>query len=140
MKQSQKLLLTWLIEDTGLFAKIKGLVSPKDFTEELYQRAAKEVFSQYEKTKSVNPAQIISLFPNEEDQKEIAALFNARIHKVETKADLEKVLKETIIRIKQNSIDEQTKNTNPVDLTAMMELIEAKRQLETLEKLHISID
>lgn len=140
MKQSQKLLLTWLIEDTGLFAKIKGLVSPKDFTEELYQRAANEVFSQYEKTKSVNPAQIISLFPNEEDQKEIAALFNARIHKVETKADLEKVLKETIIRIKQNSIDEQTKNTNPADLTAMMELIEAKRQLETLEKLHISID
>lgn len=140
MKQSQKLLLTWLIEDNDLFRKIKGLVGPEDFTEELYRKAAGEVFSQYEKTGTVNPAQIISLFPEEEDQKEIAGLFSARIHEVETKADLEKVLKETIIRIKQNSIDERTKNTNPADLAAMMGLIEAKRQLEALETLHISIN
>ncbi len=139
MRQSQKLILTWLIENTGLYAKIKDLVVPEDFTEELYRKVAVEVFSQYEKNQSVNPAQIISLFP-EEDQKEIAALFNARIPKIESKADWEKVLRETIIRIKQNSIDEQTRNTNPTDLPAMMKLIEAKRQLETLEKLHISID
>ncbi len=139
MRQSQKLILTWLIENTGLYAKIKDLVVPEDFTEELYRKVAVEVFSQYEKNQSVNPAQIISLFP-EEDQKEIAALFNARIPKIESKADWEKVLRETIIRIKQNSIDEQTRNTNPTDLLAMMKLIEAKRQLETLEKLHISID
>lgn len=140
MKISQKFLLTWLVEDPGMFAKIKGLVSPEDFTEELYRKAAEEVFSQYENSGSVNPAQIISLFPEEEDQKEIAGIFSARIPEVESKADMEKVLKETIIRIKQNSIDKRTSNTNPADLAAMMKLIEAKRQLETLETLHISID
>lgn len=140
MKISQKFLLTWLVEDPGMFTKIKGLVSPEDFTEELYRKAAEKVFSQYEKSGSVNPAQIISLFPEEEDQKEIAGIFSARIPEVESKADMEKVLKETIIRIKQNSIDKQTSNTNPADLAAMMKLIEAKRQLETLETLHISID
>ena len=140
MKISQKFLLTLLVEDPGMFAKIKGLVSPEDFTEELYRKAAEEVFSQYENSGSVNPAQIISLFPEEEDQKEIAGIFSARIPEVESKADMEKVLKETIIRIKQNSIDKRTSNTNPADLAAMMKLIEAKRQLETLETLHISID
>lgn len=140
MKQSQKLLLTWLIEDNGLFKKIEKLVGPEDFTEELYRKAAEEVFSQYEKTGTVNPAQIISLFPEQEDQKEIAGLFSARLHDLEHKSDLEKVLKETIIRIKQNSIDVRTRNTNPADLAAMMKLIEAKRQLETLETLHISIN
>lgn len=140
MKQSQKLLLTWLIEDNGLFKRIEKLVGPEDFTEELYRKAAEEVFSQYEKTGTVNPAQIISLFPEQEDQKEIAGLFSARLHDLEHKSDLEKVLKETIIRIKQNSIDVRTRNTNPADLAAMMKLIEAKRQLETLETLHISIN
>lgn len=140
MKQSQKLLLTWLIEDTRLFDTVKGLITADDFTEELYHKVAQEIFAQYEKERTVNPAQIINLFPDEELQKEIAGLFNARIHEVETKSDMEKALKETIIRIKQNSIDFKTEHTDPMDLNAMMQIVEDRRALEKLEKLHISID
>lgn len=140
MKQSQKLLLTWLIEDTRLFDTVKGMITADDFTEELYHKVAQEVFAQYEKERTVNPAQIINLFPDEELQKEIAGLFNARIHEVETKNDMEKALKETIIRIKQNSIDFKTENTDRMDLNAMMQIVEDRRALEKLEKLHISID
>ena len=140
MKQSQKLLLTWLIEDTRLFGAIKGLITAEDFTEELYHRVATELFAQYEADGSVNPAQIISRFPEANEQKEIAGLFNARIHEIENKNDREKALKETIIRIKQNSIDYRTRNNNPTDLAAMMKIVEDKRALEKLEKLHISID
>lgn len=140
MKQSQKLLLTWLIEDTRLFGAIKGLITAEDFTEELYHRVATELFAQYEADGSVNPAQIISRFPEADEQKEIAGLFNARIHEIENKNDREKALKETIIRIKQNSIDYRTRNNNPTDLVAMMKIVEDKRALEKLEKLHISID
>lgn len=140
MKQSQKLLLTWLIEDTRLFGAIKGLITAEDFTEELYHRVAMELFAQFEADGSVNPAQIISRFPEADEQKEIAGLFNARIHEIENKNDREKALKETIIRIKQNSIDYRTRNNNPTDLAAMMKIVEDKRSLEKLEKLHISID
>ena len=140
MKQSQKLLLTWLIEDTRLFGAIKGLITEEDFTEELYHRVATELFAQFEADGSVNPAQIISRFPEADEQKEIAGLFNARIHEIENKNDREKALKETIIRIKQNSIDYRTRNNNPTDLAAMMKIVEDKRALEKLEKLHISID
>ena len=140
MKQSQKLLLTWLIEDTRLFGVIKGLVTAEDFTEELYHRVATELFAQFEADGSVNPAQIISRFPEADEQKEIAGLFNARIHEIENKNDREKALKETIIRIKQNSIDYRTRNNNPTNLAAMMKIVEDKRALEKLEKLHISID
>lgn len=38
----------------------------------------------------VNPAKIISRFQEEEEQKEIAGLFNAKNHEVETKQDKEK--------------------------------------------------
>ena len=140
MKQSQKLLLTWLIEDPRLFGKVEKLITADDFTEELYHRVAQELFAQYDRDKKVNPAQIISLFQEEEEQKEVAGLFNARIHEVETKNDMEKALKETVIRIKQNSIDYRTKHADPTDLNVLMKVVEDKRSLEKLERLHISID
>ena len=135
MKQSQKLLLTWLVNDTGLFETIKGLIKADDFTEELYHRVAEELFGQYERDKSVNPARIVSMFPEEEEQKEVAALFNARIHEVETKNDMDKALKETILRIKQNSIDYRTRHADPTDMNALMQIVEDKRALEKLEKM-----
>jgi DNA primase len=140
MKQSQKLLLTWLIEDTRLFGTIKGLIGADDFTEELYHRVAVQLFSQYNGSGAVNPAQIISTFPEEEEQREVAGLFNARIHDVETKADREKALKETIIRVKRNSVEQRSKTMDPTDMSALMKVVEDKRTLEQLEKLHISID
>ena len=138
--KSQKLLLTWLIEDTRLFDVIRGLINPEDFTEGLYHEVARMLFEQYETEKKVNPAKIISYFEDEEEQKEIAALFNASIHEVETKSDMEKAIKETIIRIKTNSINMRSKNLEPTDMAGLMKIVEDKRSLEKLEKLHISID
>lgn len=140
MKQSQKLLLTWLIENTRLFGTIRSLITADDFTEEIYHKVAEQLFAQYEETQTVNPAKIISSFLNEEEQREVAGLFNARIHEVETKGDMEKALKETIIRIKQNSIEYHSKNMDPTDMAALMKVVEDKRKLEQLEKLHIPID
>ena len=140
MKQSQKLLLTWLIENTGLYHKIKKYIAPKDFTEEIYHKVAEVLFQQFEESGEANPAKIVSMFPDEEAQKEIAALFNARIHEVESKEDREKALKETIIRIKQNSIKYRSGHLAPTDMAGLMQLVTDKRDLEELEKLHISID
>lgn len=140
MKKSQKLLLTWLIENPGLFHKIKKYISPEDFTEEIYHKVAKIVFRQFEESGAVNPAQIVSMFQSEEEQREIAGLFNARIHKIETKEEKEKALKETIIRIKENSIEYHSKQLAPTDMEGLTKIIDAKRALETLEKLHISAD
>lgn len=140
IKQSQKLLLTWLIENTGLYHKIKKYIVPEDFTEEIYRKVATILFRQFEENGSANPAQIVSMFPEEEEQNEIAALFNARIHEVESKEDKEKALKETIIRVKQNSIKVRSEHLAPTDMAGLMKLVTEKRDLEELEKLHISID
>lgn len=140
MKQSQKLLLTWLIEDTRLFKTIEGLITPEDFTEKLYHRVAEKLFEQYKTEGAVNPAQIVSMEAGEEEQREIASLFNATIHEVETQNEMEKALKETIIRIKQNSINYRSDHLDPNDMAGLMKVIEDKRALEKLEKLHISIN
>ena len=140
MKQSQKLLLTWLIENTGLFSMIEKYITPEDFTEEIYRKAAEILFVQFHETGKVNPAQIVSMFHSEEEQREIAGLFNAGIHQVETKEDREKALKETIIRVKRNSMEFQAKTAAPTDMEALQKMVADKRALEELEKVHISVD
>lgn len=140
MKQSQKLLLTWLIEHTALFPKISKYIMPEDFTEEIYRSVAKILYAQFREQGTVNPAQIISMFQNEEEQREIAGLFNATIREVKTKEEKEKALRETIVRIKQNSIKYRSGTLAPTDMEGLMKLVEDKRALEELQKLHISID
>ena len=95
---------------------------------------------QYQSQGQANPAKIISMFEDEEEQKEVASLFNARIHEVESESDMEKALKETIIRIKQNSINYRSEHANPADLNAMMQILEDRKALQQLEKLHISLN
>lgn len=140
MKQSQKLLLTWLIENTGLFQKIKKYITPADFTEEIYHRVAELLFAQYEETGAVNPAKIVSMFENEEEQREIAGLFNATIPAAATKEDRDKALKETIVRIKENSINHRSKELAPTDMEGLMKIVQDKKALEELERMHISMD
>ncbi len=132
MKQSQKLMLTWLIEEPELFPKISPYLGAEDFTEDLYRQAAEMVFSQYREGK-LNPAGIISRFTEEEQQREIAALFNARLKEVTTAAEKEKALRETVIRLKENSIQYRSRHLQPTDMEGLQKLIADKKAMEALK-------
>ncbi len=136
MKKSQRLLLTWLIEDPALFDRIGDLIRPEDFTEEIYRQVAEIVYAQHAEG-GVNPARIISMFPEEEQQREAAALFNARIESLDKKQDREKALNETVRRVKQNSIAYRSRHLDPMDIAGLQKLVEDRKRLA---KLHISID
>ncbi len=140
MKTSQKLLLTWLIEEPSLFSKIRTLITPEDFTEEIYRQAAELLFDQYEKSGEVNPAQIVSMFENEEEQREIAGIFHARIREGDTKGDMEKELNGIIYRVKENSYQYYCRHMDPADIDAGNKMISGRQALEKLKKLHISIN
>lgn len=137
--QSQKILLTWLIENEKIFGQIKKYISPADFTKELYRTVAELLYEQYEEGNLV-PVKVMNHFTDEEEHREVAALFNTRIESLETKAEQEKALKETIIRVKNNSVEEATKSLEPTDIAGLQRLMETKRSLQDLQKLHISID
>lgn len=137
--QSQKILLTWLIENERVFAQIKKYITPMDFTKELYQEVAGLLYDQYE-AGELSPAKVMNHFTDEEEHREVASLFHTRIQKLHTKEEQEKALKETIIRVKNNSVDHATKMLDPTDIMGLQRLMEAKRSLQDLQKLHISID
>ena len=137
--KSQKILLTWLIEDEGIFNQIRRYITPDDFTGELYKKVAALLYEQYE-GQDVNPARIMNHFTDEEEHREVASLFHTKIRELTTIREQEKALKETIIRVKGHSIDTAAKNLAPTDIAGLQRLMEAKRELQDLEKLHISIN
>ena len=62
------------------------------------------------------------------------------ITELTTPEEREKALKETVVRVKAHSIGEAAARLDPTDIRGLQRLMEAKRQLQDLEKLHISIN
>lgn len=138
MKKSQRMLLTWLSERPALYQIVRKYIKEEDFTTPLYRQVAACLFEQLE-AGNLNPAQIASQFTDAEQQREVASLFNTNLT-VDTKEEMEKALKETICRIMRNSIEYQTQNLEPSDIMGLQNIVKSKRQLEEMEKLHISLE
>ena len=136
---SQKLLLTWLIEDESLFEQIGRYIQPGDFTTELYHTVAELLYEQHD-AGEVNPARIMNHFTDEEEHRQVAALFHTKIRELTTKEEQEKALKETIIRVKQHSVEYATQHLAPTDIGGLQRLMEEKKALQDLSRLHISIN
>ncbi len=137
--KSQRILLTWLIEDENIFRQIAGVIGPEDFTEPLYHTVAELLYRQQEEG-TMNPAQIMNRFTDEEEHRRVAELFHTRLPEISTAQEKEKALKETVVRIKQNSLDEASKSLDATDMKGLQRLMEGKRALQDMKELHISIN
>ncbi|MCI8796094.1 MAG: DNA primase [Dorea sp.] len=139
IQKSQKVLLTWMIEDEAVFRQIERYIAPADFSEGLYRTVAELLYEQYA-SEDVNPAKIMNHFTDEEEHREVASLFHTKIRELSTEREQEKALKETVIRVKNHSIDEAARRLEPTDMKGFQQLMDAKRELKDLQKLHISVN
>ena len=140
--QAQKLMLTWLVSYPKVFDKAAQYLSPEDFTVPLYREVAEMLFEQ-KKEENVNPARLLNSFPDSEEQREVASLFNATIH-LETPREQEQAFADTLLRIKKESLVEKNRHWDPADLQGLQDLVKAKKELEELgrkrRELHISFE
>ena len=133
--QSQRLLLTWLIENPFLFDKIEGIITPDDFIEDLYHQVAKMVFDGHA-AGNLNPAEILNHFINDEEQyRVVAGLFNASLKESLDNEEQKKAFSETIMKVKKNSLDYASRNAAGIE-----ELQRIIREQAALKDLHISLD
>ena len=133
MKRSQRILLTWLIEDTDIYGKIKELISEEDFIDGFYKKVAKMLFEQLEEG-NVNPARILNSFESEDEQKEAAALFHATLGEKMTAQEKEKAFNETIRRVKKNSLEYASRNAT--DVATLQKII---REQAKMQNMYISL-
>ncbi|GFI43548.1 DNA primase [Lachnospiraceae bacterium] len=137
--KSQKILLTWLIEDASIFRQIEPYITPSDFSGDLYRTVAALLYEQYQ-AGDVNPAKIINHFTDEEEHREVSSLFHTKIRELTTVKEQEKALKETVLRVKSHSIEEATRNLEPTDMLGLQRLMEVKSKMQDIQKLHISVN
>lgn len=138
-EQCQKLLLTWLIEKPNIYPQIKKYITAEDFNEGVYKTVAIHLFEQLEQNK-LNPAQILSIFQNQEEQGKAAALFNTKIEALEGKLEEEKAVKDIVLKVKQHSIEHLDTTSGSSGVAGLQRILEGKSILQELEKLHISLD
>ena len=139
---SQKLMLTWLTSYPKMFDTIEGYIGPEDFTTPLFHQVAELLFEQHEQG-DVNQAKLLNRFTDSEEQKEVTSLFHATLH-LENDQERMRALRETVCRMKRDSIAHQSQTLAPTDIAGLQRLVEAKKHLEEIESgkvtLHISFD
>ena len=115
--------------------RIKGIITADDFVEDLYHQVAQMVF-EGQASGNLNPAAILSHFINDEDQyKEVAALFNASLKESLNNEEQKKAFSETVMKVRKNSLDAASRNAK--DITQLQEII---KQQAALKNLRISLD
>ena len=135
VNKPQKLLLTWLVNDTNLFKMLEGIVDENDFIDENYKMVATALFNQYREKGSVNPAAIVNMFDDVERQRLVAEMLQTELPFDTTLEEKERAINDVVKKTKLARIDnELTKSSE--DILKFQELIMMKAKVS---KLHISL-
>lgn len=137
IRKSQRLILTWLCEYPKLFSVVSQYVRPEDFSDELYREVASMLYGQLERGE-LNPAKITNHFTEPEQQRTVAQLFNTAVP-VENEKEQEKAISETVKKVMEHGIEQRTAALDPSDIAGLQSLIDAKKRLQELGRLHISL-
>lgn len=135
--KSQRLLLTWLVEYPQLYPAVSSYISPEDFTEPLYREVASILFDQLSKNER-NPARIVNHFMDPEQQRMVAQIFNTEVP-ITSREEEEKAVADTVRKVMTGAVEQKNAALAPGDLQGLQSLLAAKKRLEGLSRLHISL-
>ena len=138
-RKNQRLLLTWLTDEPEIYPKVAALVTPEDFSDDLYRKVATEVFSGMENG-NFSPAAILDHFTEEEQYSQVAEMFNTNLVDIETKDQRRKAFRDIILGVKQAGYDRQKRELKPDDPDFLNKTIQGKKALEKLAHANISPD
>ena len=128
--KSQGMLLTWIIEDTRIYSKLQDLITPEDFTDPLYQKAAVMLFKGI-KEGNLQPVLIINSFEDTDEQEKVAKIFQTKLEEVETIQEKENTLRDILVAVKTSSLAKEK---------AFDKVLEGKKVLEKLRTMRISLN
>ena len=151
-RRNERLLLTWISDDPAVYPQLRPYLRAEDFAEGVYRTAAGRYFEILDKrygdalqveagtlpAGSASPAAAVACFDGEEEHKEAAQLFETRMDGVQTKEEREKALKDVILSVKRNALEQSMLSLqgNP---NALQTIVKLKKQIADLEKLEIRI-
>lgn len=130
----QARLLTWLCDEPGIYGTVKSYITPDDFPDPLYRQVAGMLFDRLDNGKC-DPADIITAFTEEEEQRRIAEAFHAGIENLEGESARNAALKDIMVGIKRLSLTRDDREGNDFDTIKRL-----REELAQLEKAVIKIN
>ncbi len=132
-KLVQARLLSWICEDPKIYETVHRFITADDFATPLYRQIAAMLFEQIEQS-DINPAKIISLFTDEEEQRQVAEAFHQSVGNLENVNMKAGALKDLMINVKQLSATRNDREGNDFDT-----IIRLRRELEELQRAQIEL-
>ncbi len=127
-------LLSWICDKPEIYETVSRYIGADDFSDPLYRKVAELLFEQI-KSGNPNPADIISMFTDEEEQRQIAEAFHQNVGNLENVAMQESALKDLMLNVKRLSLTRDDREDNDFDT-----IIRIRKELEQLEKAVIKIN
>ena len=135
VKQAQRMLLTWISDEPGIYHKIKAHITWGKFSEPIYQKVAKLLFEQIENN-AFHPETILNSFEQEEEHSIVAKILNTNILDEDAdNKDRERAINDAVKIL----LEEHYQNLNR-NATSLAELQEVMMKQAELKNLHISIN
>ncbi len=131
----QRLLLTWLVNDPGLFSRLEDFLSEEDFIDSDYRAVAGILFQQYRDTGAVNPAAIVDMFDDVEKQRLVAQILQTELPFDMSIEEKERAINDVVRKTKLTSIDYGLTQCGN-DMKKFQKLIMMKAKIS---KMHISL-
>lgn len=126
--RSPRLLLSFMAQDRELFEKISSYLRPEDFTHPLYREVAELIFSLYQKGRPT-PAAILSHYSEDEEKSgRIAQIFNEEELLSLGEDEKIKAIEESIFRVKQDALDEASRNAE--DINELQRIMQEQAKLK----------
>lgn len=126
---AQKNILTFIASHKDVYEAISPYISPSEFIDEIYKKAAEIIFKLYQDNLELEPAIIINKFIELDEQNKIAHIFNNDI-KIENEIQFEKIINESVQIIKNAYIDKMSAQIE--EIKDLQDLIKRKRDLQDL--------
>lgn len=131
LKSPQRVLLTWVCDEPAIYEKIKDYITPQDFSDEVYRKAAELLFDQI-KENDINVAKIISCFTDEEEQISVSSLFQTPKEEME-ESEKNRALKQLVLRIMEQSYENKARESSE-DISSVMKMLEMKKKIEMVKE------
>ena len=130
--KGQKLMLTWLVNYPDLIRTLGEELRPEDFTNPLCREVAEKLWKQAENG-GINPAAVLDMFPDEEDQAEVASMFHTELQ-LEKEEDRKIAFFDVLCRMKREGLELRSAALDPTDLQGFIGLTEERKRLEALQR------
>lgn len=133
--KTQKLILTWMVNEPVLFDKLKNVITTEDFVDEDHRVVAQKLFEQYDAKGKVDPAAIVNVADDLEKQHLIAEILQTELPFEMSVSEKEEAINDIVKKLKQESIEYRLSKcaTDPVKLQQLI------MEKAGLSKLYISL-